>query len=259
MDEKIQELLKQVDKWNGSVTAEHLEEILKSEETMQQIDAMEKGWLKLHNQAISQELGWKIRNIALERANNFEAYMGFIDEDGIGDIFAAGALFHAETANKCIKVGRSTSSFTICVRAFKKALKMLRSGKEAKDALSGLNFQNKISHLDHPYQELVMGIVKKGATLSKTVDEAGEIYLQGLLCMKERCSPAKAEVALLAAEGLLASEIDYRDKDLLKRQTSLCQGCSRWKNKECSSLMALLSSIIEYDRYQRLSPAHESE
>lgn len=249
MDEEIEGLIV----WYRPVTAEHLKKILADEATMQEIDARNHGWAFLHEKAASQELKWEIRNLALERARNFDAYMDFVHDQAIGDDFAIGALFHAETFDQFLTVGMYAKSSRICTKAFTKALELIQTLQDAGEIIYGLEERACTLNGSGNYGMLFEEALKKGIFLSGTIAEASDICEQGLNHIK-RNSTAKATTALIIAESLSNSEINFTDKKSLKKQAQLCRGCYRWKNKECAALLAQLNSIVDSNKHQRLSP-----
>lgn len=256
MDPEIQELLSLINEWKGVVTPEDFEKIMADEEAKKQLDAMDNGWGKLYNKANSQDLRIKIRDTALKRANNFGAYMAFITDSGRGDDAGIGALFHAKTFGQHKEVAVSTKSFKVCVAGFTTAYTLIESGKQAAGMIACLGSIKMFNHSkgNSFYEDFLMETIKKGVAMSKTVHEVSDVYKEARLKEPDINSDEGRIITCLFAKELSNSVLEFRDKELLKKQIGRCQACTRisWR-KDYILLTHLLLSILHFEEYQYLS------
>lgn len=256
MDKEIEELLSLIDEYKGVVTPENFEKIRANEEILQKIDAMNQGWYKLYSKASSRELGWEIRDKAIDRANSFDSFMSFIHDDGCGKIASVGALFHAETFAQKKKVATATKSFRVCIKAFNQAFDLIQSGEEAAEMLCNLysikEFQ--LENSGPPHEMLTKKTIRKGVAASKNITVVAKVYKEGSVGMQNSTSACKHVATLIVAEELAASVLKFENRKLLEKQVEYCRTCTREEDKKgYSALASLLKSIIEFDKYQRLS------
>jgi hypothetical protein len=242
--------VKRAIKKNNRITVKMFVHIKESEGTMRQIDVLigedwNCPWYELYKKA-----DLKIRNavfsLAMERAKNVRALNGF---------YYAFNADHAETAcKKGLTLARIFEDF----EDIAENAKLQKTRKKAiNGALSIAKSSRECSNIINTFlredlegvESFIEKAIEKGVSLTKSFyDDIANLrcaaYQYGDSTKKE-----KLQRNLFLAKCLTKSHLAFEHKRQLKVQVDFCE---RRGGQALLALEALLTSILEFDRYKRL-------
>lgn len=242
---------------DGKITPEIFERITKNEKNMRLIENMPdevySPWYRLFL-AAQGETEERIFLLAMERADIFKDLTDFIScsNQNYIEIACKRALPLATTASCFRKIAKHSQVPTIQKKGIDGSLAIAKTTKDCMKTiyvLLGMKLENEDDFIENAIEKTV----ERSVALSKGLHESHQ-FRESLFYYRINSTSEREEKLLLLVDFMLSRSLaksphTFKHKGLLKAQVDLCQ---KKDGKMDGALDALLTSVLEFGRYEYL-------